>query len=416
MWQLKQKRSRDRVKNASLPTDRNNKRGKISPPRRARARFSCSARSDSAVGRRACRRGLSSRFAAVAFEQSAEPLFTADFAQRNDLVFQVAAFRFRPAPFLGPTEKPIVDSVPLVRAFLVIVRQVFRAQAIQVLRAEDHEPVEAFLFDRLNEPFHEGIRDSPARLPLTAKFDRLNEPFHEGIGVGRTVGVLHGFHAMTLQLGVERLGELGIAVVLHHRNRQVLSASLANERFGLRDDPRSIGMQCGRRQDNLPRFHVQKCEDEGFANPLEREHALREKVTLPERRRVLLEEFVPRSFAAFRAGIETGVLENAFHGVPREGMNAEFFQLAKNPGVAPLVLLGQFQDQLADLFRHAPATAFRGCFLAVLLFRPNPAQQRIGGHDARQLAQHLASQLLGELYQPMLFLEGDRDAFWQLAP
>jgi hypothetical protein len=351
------------------------------------------ARSDSPGDRRACcQRSSSGRFAAVALEQSAESLFTADFAQRNDLVFQVAAFRFQPPTLLGPTEELILDPVALVRTFLVIVFEIRGVQAIQVLRAEDHEPIEAFLFDGLNESLDEGIR------------------------VGRTVGVLHGFHPAAFQFRVERLGKLGIAVVLHHRDWQVLGASLANERFGLRDDPRFIGMQRGWRQDDLPRFHVQKCKDKGFANSLQREHSLREKVALPERPRVLLEKLIPRSFAAFRAGIETGVLENAFHRVPREGMNAEFFQLAKNPGVAPLVLLGQFENQLADLFRCATAAAFHGRFFAGLLFRPNPAQQRVGRDDGRQFAQGLTPELLREPDQPRPFLGGYREAFRQPAP
>jgi hypothetical protein len=46
----------------------------------------------------------------------------------------------------------------LVRAFFVVVFQVFLANVVHVLLAEDHEPIKAFLLDGLNEPLDKGIR------------------------------------------------------------------------------------------------------------------------------------------------------------------------------------------------------------------------------------------------------------------
>jgi hypothetical protein len=46
----------------------------------------------------------------------------------------------------------------LVRAFVVVVGDVLVAQMVEMLLAEDREPIEAFLPDRLDEAFHEGVR------------------------------------------------------------------------------------------------------------------------------------------------------------------------------------------------------------------------------------------------------------------
>jgi hypothetical protein len=67
------------------------------------------------------------------------------------------------------------------------------------------------------------------------------------------------------------------------------------------------------------------------------------------------------------------------------------------------------------LVRRAAAATLHRLLLAVLLLGSNPLQERVGGHDGRQLAQHLPSQLLRKSYQPVLFFGRDRDAFWQLA-
>lgn len=165
----------------------------------------------------------------------------------------------------------------------------------------------------------------------------------------------------------------------------------------------------------MPCFHVQERDDERLADALQREDALREKVALPERRSVLLDELVPGAFAAFGARVIPGVFQDSLHGVSRDRADSEFFEFAENAGVAPLILFRQLQDDLADLFRGATAAAFHRCFLPALLIRPNPSQQRVGGHNSRKLPQHLPTQLQRESHQPILFLRRNRDAFWQLA-
>ena len=68
----------------------------------------------------------------------------------------------------------------------------------------------------------------------------------------------------------------------------------------------------------------------------------------------------------------TRIFEHAFDGVLRNRADAQLLELTENAGVTPLVLFGQFQDQTADLFGRATATALRWRPLVVLLFRPKP--------------------------------------------
>ena len=87
--------------------------------------------------------------------------------------------------------------------------QVFLANVVHVLLAEDYKPVEALLADGLDEALDEGVRIGSAERPhLVAD-------------------------AESLERRDEPLRELPIPVVLHVPDRQATVASLLHERFGL---------------------------------------------------------------------------------------------------------------------------------------------------------------------------------------
>ncbi len=82
--------------------------------------------------------------------------------------------------------------------------------------------------------------------------------------------------------------------------------------------------------------------------------------------------------------------------------------------VAPVILTGQFEDQLADLLLRPRAALLHGLLPARLLRVTNPAPQGVGMHNRHQLAQRL-SQLRSELHQPVLFLRRHRHPLGKFA-
>lgn len=114
----------------------------------------------------------SSRYAFVTFEQAAKSRSAANFVERESLVAQFAPFRFRSSPFSSSNQPFVLETVSLMRTFLEIMCEIFRAYMIHVLFATDHEPVEALLPDGMNESLDESIcvrRAERVRLHLDSK-------------------------------------------------------------------------------------------------------------------------------------------------------------------------------------------------------------------------------------------------------
>ncbi len=137
----------------------------------------------------------------------------------------------------------------------------------------------------------------------------------------------------------------------------------------------------------MPRFHVQKRQHEYFADALQREDAIGEKVALPERRNVLLKKFIPRSFAPLRTRFVASVLEDAFDRALGNGADTQLLKLAEVAGVAPLLFFGLLEDQKPDLVRRAAKAAFGRLLLPVILLGSNLLQVGGGGLDGCQFPQ-----------------------------
>jgi hypothetical protein len=96
------------------------------------------------------------RLSRVAFQESAQARVAANLSEWNDLIIDVPSLGGWSPPFLRLTQRLVVHS--LVRPLLVIVGQVLSAKMIHAPLAEDNEPVEALLPNRLNKPFNKRIR------------------------------------------------------------------------------------------------------------------------------------------------------------------------------------------------------------------------------------------------------------------
>lgn len=105
---------------------------------------------------------------------------------------------------------------------------------------------------------------------------------------------------------------------------------------------------------------------------------------------MLLEKLVPSSLAAFGAGVKSSFFQNSLDRIAGDRPNAEFLEFAQDARVAPLVLLRQFENQLADLVGSPPSTRLGASLLAALFLRPNPLEQGIRRHDGRQLPKCLS--------------------------
>jgi hypothetical protein len=157
------------------------------------------------------RRPELSRFAAVAFEEPAKPLFATNVRQGNCGRF--SRLRSRPLPFGRFSHRDQLILEALVWPFLVIVDFEFLAQNIHMLVTEDDEVIKAFLLDRLDESF--GVGDHIRRANQCS---------------------LH-LDLSLLQCSEERFGEFSIIVV--HQDFALWSFVLGrfDKRFGLPNHP-----------------------------------------------------------------------------------------------------------------------------------------------------------------------------------
>lgn len=72
---------------------------------------------------------------------------------------------------------------------------------------------------------------------------------------------------------------------------------------------------------------------------------------------VAFDEFIPGRSGSFGAGIEAVFLEDVADRAFGDREDPQFFELADNAGIAPVVFLGQFDDQPADSMAPRMATA-----------------------------------------------------------
>lgn len=264
-------------------------------------------------------------------------------------------------------------------------------QVVHVPLAEHDKVIETFLADRLDESLDERHRIRRADRGLldaqTSGFERL----------------------------VESRGELGVIVMHYNVGTKVRLLHVPEKCFGLLLNPGLVRKIRGRRQEHAPRFHVQEHQYEQIADSLRREHALGEEVALPECGCMNLQEFVPGAEPALRAWIVAVRLQDVFHCVPGHGSNVEFPELAEDAGKSPSVLSGQLQDDGPDVGGRGAASALRRAPFSRSAILSDPAADRVGMDDRRQLVER-ASQLGSESRQPVALLRRDVHNPRQLAP
>ena len=101
--------------------------------------------------------------------------------------------------------------------------------------------------------------------------------------------------------------------------------------------------------------------------------------------------------------------ENGFHGGPRDRFDPQLAQRAEDEGVAPVVLSGEFQDQIADVAGGARATDYRGCCQGCFLVSSmsdlslsNPAAEGRVADDGDEFAE-LDAEIASELDEAGFF-------------
>jgi hypothetical protein len=324
------------------------------------------------------RPSASRRLAAVGFQEAAKPFLTSNRPQRNDVRFGN----------VRPAEDGLVAE-RLMRSIFVVMTGKLGAEMIEVFGSENDEVIESLAAEALDKSFNERVQ------------------------VGRTEAILPGDDSIPLQRFHEALGELPVTVILHRPYFQSPFTSMFHERTRVFDDPRFVGVQCGRRDHDLPRFDVDEHEHEGVADAGQRHDLLREEVALPERNGVPADEVVPGSRAAFRSGVEPMLLEYPLDGVPRDPSHPELFEFAEDAGITPGILGGEFHDQPPHVDRLPLAAPFpRNLAVAIL---PNPPQDRAWRNDGRQGMDGLAD-LRCETDQSPLLGRCHRDSLRQPCP
>jgi len=324
----------------------------------------------------------SRRFATIRLQQTTKSLATANIANPYRLIRTVNVRLLN--------DGLVVER--LMRSVLVVVRGKLTTKMVQVFGAEHDEMVEALLLDRLN--------------------DSLDVRIH----VRRADATSPRLDSASPQLRLKRGRQLAVAIVLDAANAQTTPATFRHKCVGLLNDPGFIVVHGGWRDDHLPGFQMDEDQHKRITDALDCHNSLRQKVALPKRDGMALEEFVPSSGPALRTWIKSVLPKNAFDSVTRNRTNPKFLQLAQNASVTPVILAGKLQHQPANLFGFASAATFDNFALPSGSFvLTNPPKDGAGRDDADQVTQHSA-ELRGEPHQPLSLGQGDRDPRRQLAP
>jgi hypothetical protein len=128
-----------------------------------------------------------------------------------------------------------------------------------------------------------------------------------------------------------------------------------------------------------------------------------------------LDELVPSAVSALRSGIEAVFLQDVLNRISGNGADVELPELAEDPGVAPVVALGQFEDPLPNLLAGPPASDIATGQLRGLIVLPNPAAQCARVNDCDELI--MGTPELGtKPNQSTPFIGFDEHTFRQPAP
>jgi hypothetical protein len=245
--------------------------------------------------------------------------------------------------------------------------------------------------------------------------ERLDETLDEGAGVGRAVGGPLDSQPRLLERRIERPGKLGVSVVHDHIGTQLDLVGMLQEGRGLLVDPGFIGLLRGWRDKHTPSLDVEKNQQERVPQPLGRYDSLRHEVALPKRSGVNLNELVPRAVPALGARVVAVLLEDVLDGIPGNGADVELPELAEDPGVAPVVALGQFEDQLPNLLAGPPLSDLAAGQFRRLASLPNPAAQCARVNDCDELIKGTL-ELGTKPNQSTPFIGFDEHTFRQPAP
>ena len=209
---------------------------------------------------------------------------------------------------------------PLMGARLVVVTQKGIQEGVEVLSSEDNEVVEHLIAQGPNKPLDVGLHPMGPKCYL----DDLSPLAAEGL--------------------IHCPAEFRVPIVDNVPDGQSAPAGLSYQGFGLGHDPGFVGMFGGRGDDGAPGVNMQKRNHEYFADPFQGQHFLAEKVHLPERRGVTLQELVPRSTLPHGTGREPVRREDILN-VRFADDDSEFCKFSGNAAAAPSILAGQFEDQ-----------------------------------------------------------------------
>ncbi len=290
----------------------------------------------------------------------------------------------------GRNRRPVVD--PLMRALRVVAVNELGDEVIEVALTEDHEVVEAFVFDGLNETFDVRVE------------------------VRRTLGKPLRFGACIISDdGVELRGELRVAVAQQIRALDTGLVQMHGEVASLLLDP--FGVRCfgGGRNDDATASDMNEREQVEIAAPAVGPAADGQEVARPQSFRVACDEVVPSDSGAPRSGFLPVFFEDVADCGSSDHADVQIANLSSKAGDAPVVLAGHSKHEVADegrLPRSAADAGFRTPLLWPMLLGL-PPRESARMNDGDEMPDRGAERL-AELQQPGPLGRGDVDSPRQL--
>jgi hypothetical protein len=240
--------------------------------------------------------------------------------------------------------------------------------------------------------------------------NRLNPALDVGTDVWRLDRAAVDIEALAPEGVIKRPCKLAVAIVEDDLGLEATGRQRAGKRLGLLLDPGGDRMLGGLGDKDLAAADVQEGDDEELPDASQRQHLVREEVTLPEGGRVHLEELVPGLLAALRTGIEAVLTHDVGDKLIGDFLRRQLADFAPDTRVAPArIRTGQLEDQLADIDASASAGLTR--HLARLILA-EPAQKGRRRHDGDEVLDR-APQRFTQANQPAPLLGRDHDTFRQ---
>src|SRR5262249_49173839 len=139
-------------------------------------------------------------------------------------------------------------------------------------------------------------------------------------------------------------------------------------------------------------LNMKENEQKSTADAFDCQNSLRKEVGLPQTGSMAFEKFIPRRAGSLGAGFEAAFLQNVADRTLADRANPQLPEFTHDSGVAPGVFLGEFDDQLSDLFGRASSTSpcSRQYFSAGSFLFANPAQKGSGCDDGHDLVNGFA--------------------------